>query len=45
MSRPLVFLASSFVAVGLLQWPLLWVVLVQAVLSVAVEYRRLKGKA
>jgi len=38
---PLVFMATTFVAVGVLEWPLVWVVLVQGVLSVAIEYRRL----
>ncbi|MBV7483440.1 chromate transporter [Bordetella sp. BOR01] len=42
---PLAFLVTTFVTVGLLQWPLLWVVLVQAVLSVGIEYRRLMDKA
>jgi len=38
---PLVFLATTFIAVGLLQWPLLWVVLAEGGLSVALEYWRL----
>lgn len=38
---PMLVLASTFVTVGLLHWPLVWVVLVAGALSIAVEYRRL----
>jgi len=41
---PMLFLATTFIAVGLLQWPLLWVVLVEGALSVAIEYCRLRGE-
>ncbi|MBO1114048.1 chromate transporter [Bordetella petrii] len=41
---PMVFLATTFIAVGLLQWPLLWVVLGEGALSVAIEYGRLRGE-
>lgn len=39
---PLLVMASTFVMVGLLHWPLVWVVLAEAAFSIAVEYRRLK---
>nr|WP_094852519.1 chromate transporter [Bordetella genomosp. 10] len=38
---PVIFAVTTFAGVGLLHWPLLWVVLVEGVLSVAIEYRRL----
>ena len=38
---PMMFLAATFVAVAVLHWPLLWVVLAEGALSVAIEYRRL----
>jgi chromate transporter len=38
---PLLVLAATFAAVGLLHWPLLWVVLAGGAASVAIEYRRL----
>ncbi len=38
---PLTVLAATFVAVGVLHWPLLWVVLAGGSVSVAVEYARL----
>jgi chromate transporter len=34
-------LTATFVAVGILHWPLLWVVLVGGSVSVAFEYARL----
>jgi len=42
---PLLVMASTFVMVALLQWPLVWVVLGEALFSVAVEYRRLKAES
>lgn len=42
---PLIMLAATFVAVGILRLPLVWVVLVAGGLSVAVEYRRLRFEA
>ena len=41
---PLLIMASTFVMVGLLKWPLVWVVLGEAAVSIAVEYRRLKSR-
>ncbi|WP_118179305.1 chromate transporter [Paraburkholderia phosphatilytica] len=38
---PLVFTAVTFVTIGLLHWPTVWVVLAVAALSIGVEYRRL----
>lgn len=37
---PLAFCATTFVAVGLLHWPLMWVVLAEGALSVGIEYWR-----
>lgn len=42
---PLFFLVSTFIAVALLHWPLIWVVLVEGSLSVAIEWRRLAAMA
>lgn len=39
---PFVVMASTFVAVGVLHWSLVWVVLAEAAVSVTAEYRRLK---
>jgi len=41
---PWIFVVTTFVAVGILQWPLLWVVLGEGVLSVGIEYARLLRK-
>ncbi len=41
---PWVFMTSTFVAVGLLHWPLLWVVLAEGAASIALEYRRLGSR-
>ena len=38
---PWIFVVTTFVAVGILQWPLLWVVLAEGALSVGIEYARL----
>jgi len=38
------FMAATFVSVGLLHWPLLWVVLAGGAASVGVEYRRLAAR-
>jgi chromate transporter len=38
---PLLFFVTTFAAVGLLHWPLMWVVLVEGALSVGIEYWRL----
>lgn len=38
---PLIFLVTTFIAVALLHWPLVWVVLVEGVLSIMIEYLRL----
>ena len=40
---PLLVMASTFVMVALLHWPLVWVVLGHAIISVVIEYRRLKN--
>lgn len=37
---PLLFMATTFIAVGILQWPLVWVVLVEGAASVGLEYIR-----
>lgn len=37
-ARPLAFMGATFVAVALLQWPLVWVVIVAGAASVALEY-------
>ncbi|MBN9063143.1 MAG: chromate transporter [Rhizobiales bacterium 65-9] len=37
-ARPLLFMGGTFVAVALLQWPLVWVVIVAGAASVALEY-------
>lgn len=41
---PWIFVVTTFVAVGILQWPLLWVVLAEGALSVGIEYARLLRK-
>ena len=41
---PWIFVVTTFVAVGILQWPLLWVVLAEGALSVGIEYARLRRK-
>ncbi|MGV8989223.1 MAG: chromate transporter [Cypionkella sp.] len=40
---PLAVMAGTFLAVGIFRLPLLWVVLAVGVLSVAVEYRRVRA--
>ena len=42
---PLAILAATFVTIGLLHWPLVWVVLAAGFISVAVEYLRIRRKA
>ena len=41
--RGLVVGAAAFLAVGVLQWPLLWVLLVLIVVAVAAEWRATRG--
>ncbi|OZI74755.1 chromate transporter [Bordetella genomosp. 12] len=41
---PWIFMVTTFVAVGLLNWPLVWVVLAEGAASIALEYRRLGGR-
>jgi len=43
-AMPLFFLGGTFVAVGLLHWPLVWVVLGAGAASVSIEYRRLPDR-
>jgi len=38
---PMIFLVVTFVTIAVLHWPMVWVVLVGAALSIGVEYRRL----
>lgn len=39
---PYLFLVVTFIAVGILHWPLVWVVLIEGVLGVSIEYQRLR---
>ena len=39
---PIAFMLATFAAVGLLHWPLLWVVLILGGLSIAIEYLRVR---
>jgi chromate transporter len=42
---PALIMAATFVAVGVLNWPLVWVVLVLAPISIAAAWPRLAGNA